>query len=1220
MKMEKILMPAIAALLAVSVEAETAIVLPGEPVEKPAIAPDPFPDRMSAYIWRNWLVVPHDRLASVVGASEADLEKAAVEMGLPAKVEVQPQWRRKGYITVLRRNWHLLDYPQLLKVVDMTREELRFSLMEDDFLFVKLGNMKPKCGELLWNAAEMAASRPARLRIGRIVREEGLDFSETEPRFRFVDDLSRPTGRIVSVPADGSPFSFRLIFSYFADYGDPLGDPEIGSFPEGLLEKLSALGVNAVWLHTVLRTLAKDPKYPEFGEGSEKRIANLNTLVKRCAKYGIKVLLYMNEPRAMPDDFFKGHPEREAFRGCDDKSWPVYAMCTSCPEVRRWVRDSLEQVFKNVPGLGGIFTITMSENLTNCASRGNVKNCPRCSKRSTSEIVSEINNAMIEGMLAGNPEAVALVYDWAWDRTDRGKEKVIEGLHRRNVRVLAVSEHAVPFVRGGVRNRVDDYSISVVGPGEAARATWRAARGKGLATAAKIQANCSWELASFPYLPVMDLVAEHAANLLEEKVDGVLLSWSHGCCPAPNLSVYRDIRPGKDAKGAVLDRIASDLYAEAAPTVRKAWTAFSDGYREFPFALGVIYCGPQHMGPANPLYLKPTGYRATMVGIPYDSVKSWRSNYPGEVWSDQMRKVTRGFEEGCRLFEEAIGAMPAEKRAEARRELEMFRAETLHFRSCADQNDFYIAREKDDRKEMHRLALQERDTAKRLMEIVRADSRIGYESSNQYFYLPVDLAEKIVGCRLIADALSAEKPFPPTKVAFYFDTEDYTCDRSNDAIRDIAAILKSEGVKGNFNVVGYLGARLVELGRSDVIEALRHHVIGTQTLYHSRHPDIAELGDNPDYARAYRDTLAEEARGVGMLETAFGEGRVVFACPPGNSVSAVAMDVYSDLGIPVNAATGFSGGASMNGPYGDGLLVRDGFKVAGLWYFNQYHPPYYRLFTLESFLPRKGKPCPDFGKWFDEMAKYDYVGLYMHPHMALKKQHWDAVNYLYGNNCEWRKWKQAEDRDPADTAVYYERLKAFIRAVKADPRFEITDVERMISEFKPRRPITAAEIPAVRAALTREFTSIDDPASWCIADVFQAAVRILRGEKGFDPAKAKVFGFLERPRGVKVETSVTAADMRSAAGKLDLSTFIPAEIAVGGQKLGPADFLFAALELIETGASSVKIVPREQLGSFRKVPTIEKMNISSAWVHTKEFKDRYLSERLRLQLWTLRIE
>ena len=128
--------------------------------------------------------------------------------------------------------------------------------------------------------------------------------------------------------------------------------------------------MNAVWLHTVLRTLAKDPKYPEFGEGSERRIANLQTLVRRCDRYGIKVFLYMNEPRGMPESFFAGKPEREAFRGCGNRNWPLFAMCTSVPEVRRWVRDSLEKVFRGAPGLGGIFTITMSENLTRVAGTG----------------------------------------------------------------------------------------------------------------------------------------------------------------------------------------------------------------------------------------------------------------------------------------------------------------------------------------------------------------------------------------------------------------------------------------------------------------------------------------------------------------------------------------------------------------------------------------------------------------------------------------------------------------------------------------------------------------------------------------------------------------------------------------------------------------------------------------------------------------------------------
>ena len=475
-----------------------------------------------------------------------------------------------------------------------------------------------------------------------------------------------------------------------------------------------------------------------------------------------------------------------------------------------------------------------------------------------------------------------------------------------------------------------------------------------------------------------------------------------------------------------------------------------------------------------------------------------------------------------------------------------------------------------------------------------------------------------------AAALAAGAAFGKTKVALYFDTEDYTCDRSNDAIRDIANVLKSEGVKGNFNVVGFLALRLAELGRQDVIEALRHHVIGTQTLYHSLHPDIAELGDDPSYERAYRRTMAEEAKGVGMLEAVFGEGRVIFACPPGNSVSAVAMDVYSDLGIKFNAATGFysdasaTSGYAAHGTYGGGLLVRPGCTVDGLWYFNQYHPPYYTSFTLESLFPRKGAQCPDFAKLLDRLAKFDYAGLYMHPHMALKLRHWDGPNYRYGNNCEWRKWQQVEDRDPADTAVFYERLKALVRALKADARFEMTDIAEMARRIKPRRAITAAEIPAIRKALAKDFNTIREPASWSVADAFQAAVRLLRGEREYVPGK--VYGFLERPRGVQAETAVSAAELRAAAARLDLSTFLPPEIPVGGATIGPADFLFAALEVLDAGAETVKVSPREQLGSFKEVPAVESMNISGKWLHTKEFKDEFLSERLRLQLWTLRIE
>jgi hypothetical protein len=66
----------------------------------------------------------------------------------------------------------------------------------------------------------------------------------------------------------------------------------------------------------------------------------------------------------MADDFFQSHPE---VRGSSHLG--LHAMCTSVPAVRDWIANSLAQVVRNVPDLGGLFCITMSENHTNCFSQ-----------------------------------------------------------------------------------------------------------------------------------------------------------------------------------------------------------------------------------------------------------------------------------------------------------------------------------------------------------------------------------------------------------------------------------------------------------------------------------------------------------------------------------------------------------------------------------------------------------------------------------------------------------------------------------------------------------------------------------------------------------------------------------------------------------------------------------------------------------------------------------
>lgn len=713
-----------------------------EPSLPVGLAPEPvafphFPDRLHAVVWRNWQLVEPGVLAEVLGATEEQICELARSMGLPPDGVLPRELRRRAYITVLRRNWHLLPYEQILPLVDRTAEELAFALREDDFLYIKLGGSKPRCEPIRYEPPN-AGARRREADIKQIVeRYFGQSVNEPgEPRFGFIDRLSRvPEG--FRTPVRRSEEGPRYIYSYFGVFGDPLAGDTAESYPDGLLARLADSGVNGVWLHVVLRQLAPGgATFPEFGEGHEQRLANLRGLVDRASRVGLDVYLYMNEPRAMPESFFASRPDIAGAREGDHR-----ALCTSNPKVRAWMTDALAHVFREVPKLGGVFTITASENFTSCASHGRQADCPRCRDRDLAAILAEVNATIATGVHRSQPAARVIAWDWAW------RDAAPIDRLPPDVWLMSVSEWALPIERGGVRTEVGEYSLSAVGPGPRAQAHWERARRRGLKIAAKLQLNNTWELSSVPYLPVLDLVAEHLAGLAREGVNGAMLSWSLGGHPSPNLQAAQRFADDPEASPeTVLDAIAAERYGPAnVPAARAAWRAFSTAFREYPYHGAVLYNGPQQYGPANLLFERPTGYRATMVGFPYDDLDGWRGPYPREVLATQFAKVGEGWQEGLRPLATIPGPIAAE-------DLRIARAAGLHLASTANQVRFVMARDAGRRDEMMALLDRELEAARDLFELTKADSRIGFEASNQYYYTPLDLVEKVINCEHLKQA------------------------------------------------------------------------------------------------------------------------------------------------------------------------------------------------------------------------------------------------------------------------------------------------------------------------------------------------------------------------------------------------------------------------------------------------------------------------------------
>ncbi len=739
-----------------------------------------FPNRTAAFIWRNWNWVPLEDMAETLQVGSEKVCSYAEAMGLPP-YQV-PTWDRDSvYITVLRRNWSLLPYEQLLVLLHLTPEELAKRLREDDFLSVKLG-AKPLCEQLRYEELNDDV-----LQALKIIADEATPVYASETyingvaRFEFLrefDDDGTSGGAFVSeldnaAHSHESSFELCYLHSYFALFGDPLLQDSARMFPNALLEKLAARGVNGVWLHSLLRDLASPTSdFPEFGEKSDVRRANLRDLVNRAKRYGISVYLYMNEPRAMPEAFFVNHEEE---RGVLERGY--CAMCASSPKVKKWLSDALAELFASVPGLGGIFTISGSENLTSCVSHEKFAECPRCSKKTYAELLVELNAAMEEGVHRTAPDAKVIVWDWGW-RGHGIATDVIERLPK-NVWLQSVSEWGLPIERGGVSVKIGEYSISAVGPGPRAEAHWEAAKRAGLKTIAKCQFNTTWEIGSIPFVPALELVARHASNLTRAGLDGVMESWSLGGFPSVNLELVNEIAKNPNmSTDEVLDAMAVKYFGnDGARLARNGWRVVSDAFEEFPFSGSVVYTAPNQIGAANLLRLNPSGWRASMVGIPYDDVDSWRQPYPADVFASQMEKCGRGFIEGSELLRQASNFSPADRVEEAERQALYAEFAGTVFLSVANQVQFIqlrnerieLLKEKASGELLEEKALHLSEIEKRMIEIARdeislarraltatlKDSRIGFESTNQYWFAPGDLVEKIISCNDVIRRIEA---------------------------------------------------------------------------------------------------------------------------------------------------------------------------------------------------------------------------------------------------------------------------------------------------------------------------------------------------------------------------------------------------------------------------------------------------------------------------------
>ena len=544
----------------------------------------------------------------------------------------------------------------------------------------------------------------------------------------------------------------------------------VNYYPDNYLNRLAHESVNGIWIKVELRELVNSPYYLTQDIGIGKRVEKLKQIVNSCKLYGIKVFIFCIEPKLTNLDIQK-YPE---LIGANNQFF-----CPGSETAYQYLYSTVNNIFKEIPDLGGIINISHGERGTTCLSSVNATdpyykgkiNCPRCADKEPWEVLNASLVAMEKGMHDASPNAefISWLYmpqdhalaDWVYTLPAHTPNSIIFQFNfESGVTKTVFGKHLV----GG------DYWISSPGPSERFIKAANIAKSHHTSVSAKIQTSNSHELATVPYIPVPSLLYEKFHGMRKLGVKTTMLSWFFGSYPGMMLKGVDLLSFNSDSqtKDAFLNELAN-LYwkKEDISLTIKSWKLFADAFSYYPLNNAFQYYGPMHDGIVWPLYLNPTDTYLVptwTLGSSYQpQPKVWPAGGDriGECIGDKLtlnevlelcRIVTTKWHSGLTFmekFEENYANEP-----ERKLDILVAKAIGLQFQSGYNILKFYSLREDMFRSkgrkrlkmldDMMHIINAEIENSEKMIVLCHQDSRLGYHSEAEgYKYWPAKLEWRI---------------------------------------------------------------------------------------------------------------------------------------------------------------------------------------------------------------------------------------------------------------------------------------------------------------------------------------------------------------------------------------------------------------------------------------------------------------------------------------------
>ncbi|MCC6488383.1 MAG: hypothetical protein IT364_12875 [Candidatus Hydrogenedentes bacterium] len=483
---------------------------------------------------------------------------------------------------------------------------------------------------------------------------------------------------------------------------------DVDYYPDEYLNRLAHDGVNGLWLTIEFKDICKTSLTDAVDPNREQRLEKLRRTVAKCRRYGINVFVFCIEPRVMSPDnpLLKGHPElgSRPFRG------DSFLFCPFSDAAQTYLYESVNDIFSQVPNLGGLINISFGERWTTCLS-GVDENwrvaCPTCAQKELGEILRASLSAMERGMHDANPRAKLI--SWLYvPGNDTGVRQSTDPL--RDIARLTppgvICQYN--FESDGAKEQLGkmrhagDYWLSYVGPSDVFKGIASATSEGGAKIGAKLQVCNSFEVSTVPYVPVPGNLYAKYREMRRLGITSVMQCWYIGSLPSVMNRAAASALPfapeDLSEDDFLLQLARRDWGPRNAAQVVRAWRLFAKAYDNYPLTNAFQYYGPMHDGVVWPLHLKPVHKNLSPV---------WKLEFPpsgdriGECFAgthtyDEMLELCKRMSDTWQEGLNALLALETLAANDPARQLDLTTAQALNiqFRTGYNILRFYDLRER----------------------------------------------------------------------------------------------------------------------------------------------------------------------------------------------------------------------------------------------------------------------------------------------------------------------------------------------------------------------------------------------------------------------------------------------------------------------------------------------------------------------------------------------